>query len=310
MLRIVSRFLLLVAASLLPLVANAQAFRAYIASYGNDGNPCTVALPCRLLPAALNAIAAGGEIWMLDSANFNSGTVTITKSVNILAAPGQVGSLVAFGGGPALVMSGGSTVSLRNLSITNNVTNPGTDGIAISGGSLQVEDCVIGVGFSGSGINATGGSVSVHRTTFRASYDGIFANGSTVLSVTSSHFVGIPDYGIHVENNIAGTTTRVTVADSSFSDVLAGVVMNGNNATSIVKASITRSTFSNAGYGVATQVLTAGSQAVTSVSNSIFSGGSYALFNYGAAVSETLGNNTARNNLVTSSGTITSAPSF
>ena len=81
--------------------AQAQLFRAYLASVGNDANPCTLAAPCRLLPAALTAVASGGEIWMLDSANYNSGTVTIGKSASILAVPGAVGSIVALNGGPA-----------------------------------------------------------------------------------------------------------------------------------------------------------------------------------------------------------------
>jgi len=80
---------------LLSPAAHAQIFRAYVASYGNDANPCTVNAPCRLVPAALNAVASGGEIWMLDSANFNTATVDINKSVSVLAIPGQVGSIVA-----------------------------------------------------------------------------------------------------------------------------------------------------------------------------------------------------------------------
>src|ERR1700682_574931 len=72
----------------LTICASAQAaglFRAYLASGGSDSNPCTVAAPCRLLPAALAAVTDGGEIWMLDSANYNTATVSITKSVTILA---------------------------------------------------------------------------------------------------------------------------------------------------------------------------------------------------------------------------------
>ncbi len=42
--------------------AHAQSFRAYLASNGNDANPCSLASPCRLLPAALAAIVDGGEI--------------------------------------------------------------------------------------------------------------------------------------------------------------------------------------------------------------------------------------------------------
>src|SRR5258706_4819435 len=70
-------------------------FRAYLASDGNDANPCTLTLPCRLLPAALTAVADGGEVWMLDSANYNAAQVNITKSVSILAVTGAPGSLVA-----------------------------------------------------------------------------------------------------------------------------------------------------------------------------------------------------------------------
>jgi hypothetical protein len=47
----------------LTICASAQAvglFRAYLASDGLDTNPCSVVAPCRLLPAALAAVADGG----------------------------------------------------------------------------------------------------------------------------------------------------------------------------------------------------------------------------------------------------------
>ena len=89
--------LALVIALLLCATAHAQLFRAYLAPTGSDANPCTLQQPCRLLPAALTAVADGGEIWMLDSANYNSSSVNITKSVTILAVPGALGSVVAAG---------------------------------------------------------------------------------------------------------------------------------------------------------------------------------------------------------------------
>ncbi len=98
--------------------ANAQLFRAYVAQTGNDANPCTLPAPCRLLPAALAAVASGGEIWMLDSANYNTATVNITKSVSILAVPGVVGSVVATGGPAINISTAGVNVALRNLVIT------------------------------------------------------------------------------------------------------------------------------------------------------------------------------------------------
>jgi hypothetical protein len=96
--------------------AQAQLFRAYLASDGSDANPCTLSQPCRLMPAALAAVADGGQIWMLDSANYNTSPVVIAKSVSILAVPGAVGSLVAFPFA-AVQISTGVSVSLRNLVI-------------------------------------------------------------------------------------------------------------------------------------------------------------------------------------------------
>jgi hypothetical protein len=72
-----------------PSFADAGLFRAYLSVHGADTNSCTLADPCRLLPAALAAVADGGEVWMLDSGNFNISQVNISKSVTILAVPGS-----------------------------------------------------------------------------------------------------------------------------------------------------------------------------------------------------------------------------
>src|SRR4051794_28931697 len=79
-------------------IAYGGLFRAYLSVDGYDGNPCTVQLPCRFLPAALAAIDDGGEIWIVNSATFNSAPVKIIKSVTILAIPGVQASVVASGG--------------------------------------------------------------------------------------------------------------------------------------------------------------------------------------------------------------------
>lgn len=73
-----SRRLIALAATLLVSApAQAQLFRAYLDPSGLDSNPCTLTSPCRLLPAALAAVSTGGEIWMLDSANYNVGPVSV-----------------------------------------------------------------------------------------------------------------------------------------------------------------------------------------------------------------------------------------
>src|SRR5271154_2417202 len=101
--------LLFVASLMLCASAQAQLFRAYLASDGNDANPCTLPQPCCLLPAALTAVASGGEIWMLDSANYNGATGVISKSVSILAIPGAIGSVVAIGGAALSITAGSLT---------------------------------------------------------------------------------------------------------------------------------------------------------------------------------------------------------
>jgi hypothetical protein len=133
-------------ALLLSVSANAQLFRAYLASDGNDTNACTLAAPCRLLPAALSAVASGGEIRMLDSANYNNSTtpVVITKSVSILAVPGAVGSVLAIGGPAISITAGSLNVELRNLVIVPLTEGGATHGILMTGASTRtIEDSLI-----------------------------------------------------------------------------------------------------------------------------------------------------------------------
>src|SRR5690606_36180957 len=101
------------ATPLAPPLSSHAIFRAYL-SAGNAANPCTLQAPCRLLPAALAAVDDGGEIWMLDSANYNTAPVTIEKSVTILATPGAVGSVVSAGGSAITVSGDAARVTLRN----------------------------------------------------------------------------------------------------------------------------------------------------------------------------------------------------
>jgi hypothetical protein len=99
--------------------AQAGIFRAYLSITGSDANPCTIQAPCRLLPAALAAANDGGEIWMLDSANFNTGPVVINKAIKVLAIPGEMGSVVGNGGDALIINAPGKDVTLRNLTILN-----------------------------------------------------------------------------------------------------------------------------------------------------------------------------------------------
>ncbi len=118
--------------------ASAQLFRTYLSFNGMDANPCTVQLPCRVLPAALAAVQNGGDIWMLDSADYNTAPVNITTSVKILAIPGAVGSVVGNGGDAMVIDASGSNISLRNLVVLNFAG--GVNGIRIlDAGAVHIE---------------------------------------------------------------------------------------------------------------------------------------------------------------------------
>jgi hypothetical protein len=266
---------------LLSASAHAQIFRAYLTSDGNDANPCTLPQPCRLLPAALNAVADGGEIWMLDSANYNTGPVNITKSVTILAVPGVVGSVVAKGGNAIDINTAGVKVALRNLVIAPFPGGGGLHGIVVSNGTaLTVENCLIAnLPQTGIYVN-TAATVRVADTTIRDNgWDGIdLFNGAlaTIARVTLSGNVSI---GIYVSTT-AGTTTKAAVSNTVLSGSFYGYVVTSHTT--------------------GTAVLTVG--------NSVSTGNSYGLYQdttAGSSTLESLGNNLVRQNATPVFGTVT-----
>jgi len=299
-------FALVIASLLLSPYAHAQLFRAYIASHGADTNPCTVAAPCRLLPAALNAIQDGGEIWILDSANFNSGTVTISKNVSILAVPGQVGSIVAINGGNAINVNANLTVSLKNVSITSNVTSPGADGIDMTTGKVSVQDSVISV--PGYAVYVGGaGSLSLHNTMVRDGFYGVWVTAGGRADVSHSKFANLA-YGLYVESTAASVTSFAHVQDSEFSQAGYALMANTSVAGATSRLTVHNSSVSGGIYGIQAVSSASGANAIASVGNTQVSGVEFAgLFQSGtsSAVLQSMGNNQVVNNNPNTAGTIT-----
>ncbi|HZZ92485.1 MAG TPA: right-handed parallel beta-helix repeat-containing protein [Usitatibacter sp.] len=244
--RLDPRLALLAAVLLLPLAAQAQSFRTYVASYGNDGNVgCTVSAPCRLLPAALSAVLDGGEVWILDSANYNSGTVNIMKSVSILAVPGQVASIVAVAGNPAFnIATANVKVALRNLVIPNNANNPGTYGILMSAGSLlSIEDCLFAnLPMHGVYVHDTTARVQIKNTVMR-NIDGYAVRAENGPNVVISNSQFLTSAGIVAAGIAAPTTTTVSVSDSNISNGSEGVFAYTTVAGALAQIFATRNTF-------------------------------------------------------------------
>jgi hypothetical protein len=315
---------------LLAATAHAQLFRSYLAPTGSDANPCTLPSPCRLLPAALAAVADGGEIWMLDSANYNTGPVNVTKSVTILAVPGVVGSVLAMNGPAINIATAGVKVALRNLVIVPFPGGGGTNGILMTAGArLTVDKCLL-ANLPSDAIYVLGtAGVRITDTTIRDNGgSGIFLQGGTQATITRVTSSG-NDRGIQVNGVISSSATTADVADSTLEGNFIGLAVVFGNANSLVRASIRDSRIlrnfdggvlaqsggdpdpntllaasnnlvSNNGFGIVALL----SGAKVWASGNTVSGNGIGLYN-SQAIFESAGNNAVRNNGTNKTGTIT-----
>ncbi len=313
------------------LSATAQAglFRSYISSAGNDANPCTLPAPCRLLPAALATVNDGGEIWLLDSANYNTGPVNITKSVTILAVPGVVGSVLAFGGDAIEIATASVKVALRNLVIVPFPGGGGTNGIVMTNGAgLVIENCLI-ANLPGTGISVnTTADVRVTDTTIRDSGGyGLYLQDGAHATVTRATISGNGNNGISVTGTVVSTTTADiadTTVDANFNGVEAlsvnagavvqvsvrdsRIVRNGNygvTARSTLGASVTLSVSSNIISNNGIGIRTGSSGSKVWASGNTVSDNAIGLDNSTIGLIESAGNNAVRNNGTNTVGTIT-----
>jgi hypothetical protein len=130
-------------AILFPSASNAQTYQAWVSGHGSNGNDCSVSAPCRTFQYAHDIVAAGGEIDVLDPADY--GPVTITKSVSIVNDGAGVATIVqpAAGMNAITIAAGaGDLVHLRGLSL--NGLGVAANGISLtSGGELEVMNCVV-----------------------------------------------------------------------------------------------------------------------------------------------------------------------
>jgi hypothetical protein len=137
---------LLIAGLIWPLMmgsAHAQATRIFVASYGNDANDGSRGAPKRNFQPAHDAVAAGGQIVVLDTAGY--GTLTINKSVAVTVPPGVNGFVTATGSASGIVISATANdkVSLRGL-IVEGVSTGSNSGIRIAiADSVIIEDCTV-----------------------------------------------------------------------------------------------------------------------------------------------------------------------
>jgi hypothetical protein len=268
--------------------ANAGLFRTYLSLNGSDANPCTLPQPCRLLPAALAAVNDGGEIWMLDSANFNTTTVSINKSLTILAVPGALGSVVANGADAISINTAGAKVTLRNLVILN-LSGSTNNGIAFAqGAGLTVEGCEL-YGLNNAMLLTSAGSVvTIKDTTIRDNTNfgvgiigtvkaqlrnvAVLNNGNGVVAAQGAT-AGIAGSAISGNttgvgaNALGGMTAQVAISGSTISGNSTGLGVVVATGADTAQAMINKTMFSQNGTGVN---ITGGTATVFSLGNNAF----------------------------------------
>jgi hypothetical protein len=210
--------------------ANARA-RVFVASYGNDSNPCTFGSPCKTFQQAVNVVDAGGEVTAIDSAGF--GPINITKAVTITSPDGVEAGIVPTAGGNAITIDAGSTDAIVLRGLTLNGSGVGANGIVFnSGGSLTVNNCAMQNFVSNGGNNGNGiliqpttGSVNfvITNTTASNNTTGIVygpPGGSPNANGVIDHVVATANVvGIVVNNSAAsGGATDVAISNTVASD--------------------------------------------------------------------------------------------
>jgi hypothetical protein len=241
--------------------AQAQLTKIFVASYGNDVNDGSRGSPKRNFQAAHDAVAAGGQVVVLDTAGY--GALKITKSLAITVPPGVNGFVTVTGTNNAITVAAGagSVVSLRGLIIEGGGSRqsagngPGFGLYVTSVGWLSVEDCAIRNFLDALPFIPTNtGRLAVHNTTVRNCRYGIDLQGvgggdtSAVISgcrlenlneavIATGVVLAELEDSVIAQGNIAvhiGTSpdfTRVAVSNCKFSDV-PGTVMGADSNNS------------------------------------------------------------------------------
>jgi len=231
--------------------------RTFVASYGLDTATCSLSAPCRGFQAAINAVAAGGEVVAIDTAGY--GAMEIHKSVSVIVPPGIHAGLSPATGIPLPGYPGQSGVVLIDIQNTDivvlrglNINHQGTvtggiEWIGTNGGTVQIENVVVN-GFPNEGlyVQAPGGKLLITDSTFRNNGIGIYAGLASALdtgltsgvsidhALIESSAEGIRVLGgaglIHVSNTVLRTNSvAIHVQNADASIAYAGVFLDHSN---------------------------------------------------------------------------------
>jgi hypothetical protein len=259
-----------------PAQLQAQLTKIFVASFGNDGNDGSRGSPKRNFQAAHNAVAAGGQIVVLDTAGY--GQLNITKSVAVTVPPGVNGFITALSGTYAININTAvsDTVSLRGLIVEGNATY----GIsATSVGTLRIEDCTIRGSFFTALFMSVNNSAHLVMNQTRV-YD---ATGgvqldttndvSLIANLTACTIDRIGNTGVLARAPTTGSSTQVTARDCVVTNNPVGFATTGAGAAIVVdNCTISGGTNAFAKTDNAGTIYTRGNNTVSFISGSLING--------------------------------------
>ena len=260
------------ACSLVPAPAQARA-RVFVASYGNDSNPCTFGSPCRNFQQAVNVVDAGGEVTAIDSAGF--GPININKAVTVTSPDGVEAGIVPAAGGNAITINAGSSEAIGLRGLTINGAGVALNGVVFNtGGTLTIQNCVVR-NLTGQGINfvpITGISSLSVTYTYVGNNGGYgilvqpsgSASATAVFNHVEAQYNGPNAYGIALDGSLTSGTVDGTATDSVSSNNGGGFLVQSNGTVANGNLMVLRSVAANNHTGL--QALNLGALPVLRVS--------------------------------------------
>lgn len=197
------------------LPASAQGvIRTFVSGTGTDTGTCTSTSPCRTFNYAISQVAAGGEIDVLNTANY--GPVVIDRSVSIIAI-GVAGGINVPAGAKGIQISAGTgdIVTLRGLVVEGHGLGSNYGIVTYSAKTVIIQDCMI----SGHSY----GIYSQSNTAYVIVKDNIITQNTYGVDIGPVHFLALGGNTIagngtgiyngtvysYKDNNLAGNTTDV-----------------------------------------------------------------------------------------------------
>jgi hypothetical protein len=307
--------------------ANAEVFVRFVATYGNDANPCTRAAPCRSLQRGYDLTPTGGELQILDSGEY--AVLSISRSITISAV--GISATVSSSTAAAITIRrrrdqpDGPVVVLRGLHLRGQGENALRGIDVVQNATVYLEDCIV-EGFQDHGIAGAG-------TVFDGDDPRQFAlgvnarhNGGSGLSggnwvIRKSNFENNSGGASVAESTIVGS--RATRNDVGF--VAGGINFNGSTVfDSVVEengigvlaplpsvAILERTIVAGNGCGICMQGFDPYYYATSVIANSLFTGNTLGIGaddDFVIQNTSSLGNNTVSGNQTDVSGDMSGPP--